>query len=48
MRRGYELYEQLKDAISPELILEEMIRIIPDDQVYDILKQVKINFDIDV
>ena len=48
MLRGYELYMKLMDSISPELILEEMTRIIPDDQLYDILKQVKINFDIDV
>lgn len=48
MLRGYELYEQLKDAVNPEFILEEMVRIIPDDQLYDILKQVKINFDIDI
>lgn len=48
MLRSYELYEQLKDALNPELILEEMVRIIPDDQLYDILKQVKINFDIDI
>lgn len=48
MLRSYELYEQLKDAVNPELILEEMVRIIPDDQLYDILKQVKINFDIDI
>lgn len=48
MLRGYELYEQLKDAVNPESILEEMVRIIPDDQLYDILKQVKINFDIDI
>ena len=48
MLRGYELYEQLKDAVNPELILEEMVRIIPDDKLYDILKQVKINFDIDI
>ncbi len=47
MLRGYELYARLTDSISPELILEEMVRIIPDDQLYDILKQVKINFDID-
>ena len=48
MLRSYELYERLKDAVNPELILEEMVRIIPDDQLYDILKQVKINFDIDI
>lgn len=47
MLRGYELYAKLTDSISHELILEEMVRIIPDDQLYDILKQVKINFDID-
>ena len=40
MLRSYKLYEQLKGAVNPELILEEMARIIPDDKLYDILKQV--------
>lgn len=48
MERGWELFEALKDAASPEDILEEMARNMSDDELLEAVKEVAKNFDIEL
>ena len=48
MRRGWELFEALKDVVSPEDILEEMARNMNDIQLLEAVKEVAKNFDIEL
>ena len=48
MGRGWELFEALKDAASPEDILEEMARIMSDDKLLETVKEIAKNFDIEL
>lgn len=48
MRRGWELFEALKDAASSESILEEMARNMSDIELLKAIKEVAKNFDIEL
>ena len=48
MGRGWKLFEALKDAVSPEDILEEMAQNMSDDELLEAVKEVAKNFDIEL
>ena len=48
MRRGWKLFEALKDVVSPEDILEEMARNMSDQELLDAVKEVAKNFDVEL
>lgn len=48
MGRGWDLFEALKDAASPEDILEEMARNMSDDELLKAVKEIAKNFDIEL
>lgn len=48
MGRGWKLFEALKDAASPEDILEEMARNMSDDELFKAVKEVAKNFDVEL
>lgn len=48
MRRGWKLFEALKDVVSPEDILEEMARNMSDIQLLEAVKEVAKNFDVEL
>lgn len=48
MGRGWKLFEALKDAVSPEDILEEMARNMSDQELLEAVKEVAKNFDVEL
>lgn len=48
MGRGWKLFEALKDAVSPEDILEEMVRNMSDQELLETVKEVAKNFDVEL
>ena len=48
MGRGWKLFEVLKDVVSPEDILEEMVRNMSDQELLDAVKEVAKNFDVEL
>lgn len=48
MGRGWELFEALKDVVSPEDILEEMAHNMSDFELLKAVKEVAKNFDIEL
>lgn len=48
MRRGWKLFEALKDVVSPEDILEEMAHNMGDFELLKAVKEVAKNFDIEL
>lgn len=48
MGRGWELFEALKDVVSPEDILEEMAQNMSDYRLLEAVKEVAKNFDIEL
>ena len=48
MGKGWELFEALKDVVSPEDILEEMAHNMGDFELLSAVKEVAKNFDIEL
>ena len=48
MRRGWKLFEALKDVVSPEDILEEMARNMSDIELLKAIKEVAKNLDVEL
>lgn len=48
MRRGWKSYEFLKDIVSPEDILEEMAHNMSDQELFEAVKTVARNLDIEL
>lgn len=48
MRRGWKLFEALKNVVSPEDILEEMARNMSDQELLEAVKEVAKNFDVEL
>ena len=48
MGRGWELFEALKDVVSPEDILEEMARNLSDQNLLEVVEEVAKNFDVEL
>ena len=48
MGRGWNLYEALKDVVSPEDILEEMAHNMGDFELLEAVKEVAKNFDVEL
>ena len=48
MGRGWKLFVALKDAASPEDILEEMARNMSDQELLDAVKEIAKNFDVEL
>lgn len=48
MRRSWELFEALKDFVSPEDILEEMAHNMGDFELLKAVKEVAKNFDVEL
>lgn len=48
MRRGWKLFEALKDVVNSEDILEEMARNMSDQELLEAVKEVAKNFDVEL
>ena len=48
MGRGWKLFEDLKDVVSPEDILEEMARNMSDVELLKAIKEVAKNLDVEL
>lgn len=48
MGRGWKLFEALKDAVSPEDILEEMARNMNGQELLEAVKEIAKNFDVEL
>lgn len=48
MGRGWKLFEALKDAVSPEDVLEEMARNMSDIELLDAVKEIAKSFDVEL
>ena len=46
--RGWELFEKLRDELSDTAILDELVQILSDDELYSCMSDVASAYDIEV